>query len=945
MSAAEQRPEQRSEQTWLLELLGSDTQPAELPKKGVLTIGSSESAANLVVSGQGIADVHCAIGCLKGGGWALKDLGSQFGTWLNGERVQQARLSPGDLILVGSRRLRVVDPSQPREPAAAVAPPPPAANQEVGPGKTTVLTAVLPRLAGYRIEKKLGRGGMGDVYLAVQENLQRKVALKILAANLAGDADFVRRFQAEARAAAALSHPNVVVVHDVGEAAGYHYLTMEYMEGGNLEGRLGRVGKLGWEEVLHVLQDATKGLQYAELRGIVHRDIKPANLMQNEVGTTKLADLGLATHLEAEATEEGDKKIYGTPHFISPEQARGERVDCRSDLYSLGATAYRLLTGRTPFEGATTREILRGHFFDAPRPIAELVQGVPPELERIVLRLLAKDPEDRYPSAGVLLTEIDRLRSASVHGIGPGLERRSRMPLVPLVIGAALVVLGAAGWWFLGRDRSEPGPRLPGPLAAQQDVDLPEPADLAPLPEVQPPVIRDDDTEMKLLETQAELEYVRIPSEYTPAERRDELHELAAKFSGTGVATRALEEASEIDRTIQGATAVAVERKTERDRLVAALEQAAREAGPSPAEILRRLSAVPGQAELAALEPDFAAKRRSLYARSLRSGLEAVKRDLAAAEALAEGGDFTAFETRLAALLPALALPEFPADVDASMGVKGEIEALSRELTARQADLANERQRWADDLVRKDAATFAAGLGGATGLERELRSLDFAAADARLAALEKELATEAARAAAAELRRSLAAGHGVLTSVGEGFDTWRRKTLRDPREKRGRAARTATAADARCVTLDMGGELERVEWAEFGANAEALNQLFHERLARAYTEEELAGIDFLVRSAAVLQAIDACSEMLDGEPDARFDQSEADEMVAPFLEGVDWAGAHGSDELAREQTAAKILAQALVAASERSWSLTVAALERLIEEYQDTLLVRFLSNG
>ena len=195
----------------------------------------------------------------------------------------------------------------------------------------------------------------------------------------------------------------------------------------------------------------------------MHRDIKPANLMQNEVGTTKIADLGLATHLEAEATEADDKKIFGTPHFISPEQARGERVDCRSDLYSLGATAYRLLSGRTPFEGATTRDILRGHFFERPGPLAELAPGLPPELERIVARLLEKKPDDRYPSAAVLLKEIDRLRSVSVHGVGSELApRRSR---AGLLAGAALALVALVVLAFALTRGGGRNPAQGGPLA------------------------------------------------------------------------------------------------------------------------------------------------------------------------------------------------------------------------------------------------------------------------------------------------------------------------------------------------------------------------------------------------------------------------------------------------------------------------------------------------
>src|SRR5262249_31377205 len=203
-------------------------------------------------------------------------------------------------------------------------------------------------------------------------------------------------------------HANVVVVYDVGEENGAHYLSMEFMAGGSLEQKLAASGPLPWKAVLGVLSDAAGGLAYAESRGIVHRDIKPANLMYSGTGTVKIADLGLATTIDAEASEAVDgRRVYGTPHFVSPEQARGEAVDHRSDLYSLGATAYRLLSGKTPFEGATTREILRALQNEAPRPLKELVPGVPDELAEVVMRLMEKQPAARYPTAEALRRECE----------------------------------------------------------------------------------------------------------------------------------------------------------------------------------------------------------------------------------------------------------------------------------------------------------------------------------------------------------------------------------------------------------------------------------------------------------------------------------------------------------------------------------------------------------
>ena len=747
----------------VLELVGSELAPVELPRAGVLTIGSSLKSAHFHVEGQGVADVHCAIGRIKGGGWAIKDLGSEYGTYVNGERVQSVRLQAGDSILVGSRRLRVADPQAAKPAAAKPAPKAPAPAPDVAKAGTP--SPVLPKLAGYRITGKLGRGGMGDVYLALQENLDRQVAIKILSGRLAADADFVGRFLAEARAAAALNHPNVVTVHDVGEAAGYHYLSMEYMDKGNLETRLAEEGKLDWRLVLDVLHDATKGLEYAEMRGIVHRDIKPANLMINEAGTTKLADLGLATHLEADVEEADNKKIYGTPHFISPEQARGERVDCRSDLYSLGATAYRLLSGHTPFEGSSTRDILRGHFFETPPKLSERAPDAPPELERIVMRLLEKKPDDRFPSAAVLLKEIDRLRSQSVHGLDVGAQSVAK-PRRPLLIGALVVVLAAVGIFLFNRGDGGQVPNVDPdpPLAQGAPV-----GDLPPLDEIDEPTtepIRDDDTQLKLLETQAELAYERIPGEFTPAERRDELRDLAARFSSTTRASLALEEADKIDRDLSAALAAAAARKSKTDTMMKGLEAAAAGGSDLPAPALKRLIAVEGQAELAVGEPGFGELRRQLYKTVLRKGLESANAMVTAAEELARAGDFEGFQNQISKLIDEVDLPALPQDLAGTdFSEKIHIDSLHSGLTARLANIDEERVRFDAELMRADTRTVADALTGPKGIESELRRFDFEAAGARLEALEGKLATKPARVELQRLAEGLSSGRQAMEMI------------------------------------------------------------------------------------------------------------------------------------------------------------------------------------
>jgi hypothetical protein len=423
----------------VLEIVGETRAPAELPRQGRLVIGSSKERADLVVEGARIDAIHCAIGRLKEGGWALKDLGSDGGTFVNGERVSSARLQAGDVIEIGARRLRVFDPLH-------VPPPPPP--EEPRPRAEEKHARV--NIRGYTLERMLGRGAMGEVWLAVQESLSRKVALKLLSPRLEADFDFVRRFQAEARAAAALNHPNVVTVHDVGEDTGHHYLTMEFMAHGCLESRVTTLGPVPWRELLGILRDAAAGLVYAEQRGIVHRDIKPANLMQDEHGVTKIADLGLATQVEQEEVQGERGKIFGTPHFLAPELIHGSPPDARTDLYALGATAYRLLTGRTPFEGTTAREILRTALRDEPVPPSSRVPGIPAE-PRLVLKLLVKEPAQRTPSASALLAEIESLRNSQA-AAAPATSPRSGSRRAALLV-VLVLVIGVGVWasrGFLG---------------------------------------------------------------------------------------------------------------------------------------------------------------------------------------------------------------------------------------------------------------------------------------------------------------------------------------------------------------------------------------------------------------------------------------------------------------------------------------------------------------
>ncbi len=950
----------------LLELAGDSRAPVELPRSGVLSIGADRERVDYLVDGQGVSPVHCAIGRVKGGGWALKDLGSEYGVLVNGERISSRKLEPGDLIVLGSRRLRIFDPEARRSVAAA-----PAATTASAPSSTEGIASTgapaatnaaavradtgLPQVKGYRVERPLGRGGMGEVYLAVQESLGRPVALKVLAAKLAADQDFVLRFQAEARAAAALNHPNVVTVHDVWEESGRHFLAMEFMDRGNLEARLARGGKLPVNEALEVLSDTAKALVYAEMRGIVHRDIKPANLMQNSAGATKLADLGLAMHLEAEATESDNKKIFGTPHFISPEQARGEKTDVRSDMYSLGATLYRLLSGRTPFEGATTRDILRGHFLDQPKPLGELVPDLPPALVALVERLLRKKPDERYPSAKVLLDEIERIKSATLHGAPIGAAAASAGRSGVWIAAGAVLALGAgAAWWFT-RDAqpTTPQPRDHKP-SASEDLD-PDPlvalTDPDDAPRQDPTVTRpaDDDTALKLRENEAEIAFLKLPRDLSSSERRDALVELAQRFAGTTAAGRYQLEAQELTNALAQESAAEQHVSAAVEAWLASARAAlgSTEAPKPLGEALRALLALDTPPELST-DTTFLARRRALTSAAVGAAISACRAALAKSDAFESTGDFESVGATLRPWLVAFDLPQMPPELGFdAVPELGDVIGLRGLLQKRVDGLESARERFATRRTREDFQALSTALRGAGGLEGALTTLDLLAADKRLASLETSLGSENVKEWARSLRRALGDGRGALETLAREFDAggWRRKAVPDPRA-RSRTTRDAVGATADGLLLKAEGSGDLAPWSAFGARPADLHQLFFQRLSREYTEAELRGIEALVRCAAVIATVREIGDCFDTVRPGLVSVEEAQAIKDAFDAARNWAtGGADKSAVEREAAAAATLVDALRAREQNRWSVAAVRLEELFTLHGETLLVRLLSDG
>src|SRR5262245_4091561 len=277
----------------------------------------------------------------------------------------------------------------------------------------------------YRVVRKLGTGGMANVYLAEDQELGRSVAIKMLDERHSQDEQFVERFRREAKNAAGLSHPNIVSIYDRGEAEGTYYIAMEYLEGRTLKELLVTRGPTPIAVAIDYTRQILAGLGFAHRPGIVHRDIKPPNVVVAPDGRLKVTDFGIARSGTSQMTETGS--IIGTAQYLSPEQAKGAPVTPASDIYSVGIVLYEMLTGTVPFTGDTPLEIAMKHLSTTPLPPSEQRREIPHELDSIVLRALAKDPADRYQSADEM--DADLARASRGQAVAPETEEAATQVL------------------------------------------------------------------------------------------------------------------------------------------------------------------------------------------------------------------------------------------------------------------------------------------------------------------------------------------------------------------------------------------------------------------------------------------------------------------------------------------------------------------------------------
>ncbi|HWT16952.1 MAG TPA: serine/threonine-protein kinase [Patescibacteria group bacterium] len=403
-------------------------------------------------------------------------------------------------------------------------------------------------LPGYRILRSLGEGGMASVFLAMQESLDREVALKVMAPALAENSEFTDRFLKEGRLAAKLSHPNLVTVYDIGQHNGLYYLAQEFIPGGTLRERMGKA--MSVPETLDVMRDVALGLAYAHEKGVVHRDVKPANVLFRANGTAVLADFGIAKAMNSNTMATLAGNSIGTPHYMSPEQARAEKVDGRSDLYSLGTMMYELLTGAPPYDSSDPYTIALMH---VTHPIPKL-PAPHAWLQPLLDRLMAKLPDQRFATGDEFVIASEKLiatapeakamresmatrkRTATraavrptddaeptqrgvaiAQGIHAGVSPSRPKPWLWAASGAVALVLAVVAWSMFGRKPADVAEirTADTPVVVADPTDSPQGSDAPVIPDAPPPIPIEGDVG-KLL-TRAN-EYVRaaiVPTDET----------------------------------------------------------------------------------------------------------------------------------------------------------------------------------------------------------------------------------------------------------------------------------------------------------------------------------------------------------------------------------------------------------------------------------------------
>ena len=332
-----------------------------------------------------------------------------------------------------------------------------------GPTSTSSVDIVRERLqriveGKYRIERLLGKGGMGQVFLAHDLTLEREVAIKVLPPDVAQDDQVVRRFQQEAKTAAKLDHPNIIPIYRVESEGGLNYFVMKYIAGTSLEDLLEQHEPLAVPDIQRILWEAACALGHAHQRGVVHRDVKPANIMFDHDGRVMLTDFGISKALQAATGFTATGMIIGTPHYMAPEQGKGSPVDGRADQYSLGIVGYRMITAELPFGGDSVHTIIYKHIYEEPPLASAKRPGIPGALTAAISRALSKDPDLRFPTMEDFATAVWPEQPVAAPGKGTGKGRGPARPRPAATPDAPTQITGAPTTPLPGARRSKAAP-------------------------------------------------------------------------------------------------------------------------------------------------------------------------------------------------------------------------------------------------------------------------------------------------------------------------------------------------------------------------------------------------------------------------------------------------------------------------------------------------------
>jgi len=885
----------------------------ELKPGETYTLGR-DPGCQLVVPGELVSRQHCRVKEFKGS-YYVKDLDSLNGVLLNDQRVNQAELKPGDKLQIGDAVLTFLDESLAK------------AREE-------------RTFGGYRLLERVGRGGMGTVYRAIQISLDREVALKVLSPDLVKDAAFVEQFFREARAAGQLNHPHIVQVYDVGQEGDTFYYSMEYVRGGSLEDRLREEGRLPVPEALRIALEAALALEYAESRHIVHRDIKPDNLMLAEDGRVRVADLGLALSLRSSADHKG-QPILGTPHFISPEQALRRDVDIRSDLYSLGATLYRMLAGRTLFTGTSAEEIVKKAVREEPQPLRELNPEVPEKVAALVHRLLRKNPDERFASASELREELERL---SRH---PG-----RTKALVAAIGVAVISLAVAIVFALHKPEPE--------VIEVESGDVMEARRKA--------FEKESEADKRRIELEAVRAYLAL---FESDRSREELRVALDGWLGVHAYLDLAEESRARSR-IQAIDAEIAREGEERQRLereradlLAGARSAVREPlgrGELAAALLAAASIDPARAGDDAARAALEAEQDRLLVEVRQKIADDRERRMGEIELCAAAGRHPEAATLCVDGARAYGDPagEIPEPVHA------ELLALREAFAARRAELAKEAERLREAVVARDSGRRAEALAAPT--RALVLGLELAAAAERVEKVLEQVETREVREELEPVPALLRRGDRLVARVFAALDAGTLPT--EPQFRLAGGDRTGELSgfdrERRLVKLtskaSRGASSTSVPLSEF-ATANALRQLVFGRVELSPEEcLDLAGLMTLVevmRWAEAFAPLAACIVRYD--PRTGWTDELRQSLPAPAAAQLADEVAHVLKDLpaAQLEGAARLRTQAM--SEERchielldaldpflhkepaiGWVASSQALKRLLEERRTTLLLRIV---